>query len=244
MSMKNEDIELEQELLQAEYMQAQQPALLVLLAQGISIVFHPFLILLYAFVLLAYCNPFLFRVSSFAAVFENKVNSMLFIWLAIFSFAVPLLTVLMMRALNFVSSLQMPGRMERIGPYIVVGLLYMVIFVNFKNNPGVPLELTAFALGSTIALFISFFFNLFSKISVHTTGMGGLVAMTLLAVSRSYDGQGYLLVWVVLLAGLVGTARLLLGAHKTKEVYGGYASGFMGQMIAFNYLFATAVEQI
>ena len=60
-----------------------------LMAQVISILFHPLLMLLYAFLILAWSNPFLFGEISFQRVFTNKVNSLLFIWLTIFFFCSP-----------------------------------------------------------------------------------------------------------------------------------------------------------
>ena len=37
----------------------------------------------------------------------------------------------------------------------------------------------------------------------------------------------------VMLAGIVGTSRLYLKAHKPDEVYGGYTVGILSQMIAY-----------
>jgi membrane-associated phospholipid phosphatase len=207
------------------------------MAQVISILFHPLLMLLYAFLILAWSNPFLFGEISFQRVFTNKVNSLLFIWLTIFSFAVPMLTVFMMRGLNLVSDITLPMRTERIGPYIIVGLLYIIIFVNFNNNPTIPSELRIFSLGATIALFMAFFINLFSKISMHTVAMGGFLAMVLIAIARSYAHNEYVFILAVMACGLVGTARMILGAHEPADIYGGYFIGFLSQFVALNFLY-------
>jgi hypothetical protein len=37
-------------------------------------------------------------------------------------------------------------------------------------------------------------------------------------------------------AGLVGSSRLILGAHEPNEIYGGYAIGFLAQFVALSYL--------
>lgn len=211
-------------------------------AQVISLIFHPLLILLYAFLILAWSNPFLFGEISFQRVFENKTNNLLFIWMTIFSFAVPMLSVFMMRGLNLISDISMPQRTERIGPYIIVGLLYIVIFVNFNNNPTIPSELRIFSLGATIALFMAFFINLFSKISMHTVAMGGFLAMVLIAIARSYAHNEYVFILAVMACGLVGTARMILGAHEPADIYGGYFIGFLSQFVALNFLYVPAME--
>jgi membrane-associated phospholipid phosphatase len=212
------------------------PLFLRSIAMGISIIFHPLLILLYAYVVLAWCNPFLFASTSFTKVFQHDVNNMLFIWLAIFSFAVPMLAILMMRALGFISSLSMPQRMERIGPYIVVGFLYIIIFVNFNNNPSIPAELRLFSLGATIGLFMAFLINLFTKISMHTVGMGGLAMMVLFAISRSYMSNEYVFILTLIACGLVGTSRLMLSAHEPADVYGGYFIGAASVIVAGQFV--------
>ena len=52
-------------------------------------------------------------------------------------------------------------------------------------------------LGATIALFIAFFINIFSKISAHAVGMGGLVAMVLISIiSFSHGAFTFKLRWV------------------------------------------------
>lgn len=205
-------------------------------ANSISVIFHPLLLLLYSFILLAWSNPFLFGVTDFEKVFESKANSLLFIWLSIFSFFVPVLSVFMMLALGLIKDLSMTDKMDRIGPYIIVGLMYMIIFVNFNNNPSIPGELRVFSLGATIGLFMAFVINLFSKISMHTVGMGGFLAMVLIILGRSSAGNEYMLVLAVIAAGLVGSSRMLVGAHEPADIYGGYFIGFLAQFVAMSYL--------
>lgn len=208
-----------------------------MIAQIISILFHPLLILSYSYILLAWSNCYLFGETSFEKVFSNKVNGILFIWLLIFSFFVPLLSVIMMKALGLIKDLEMSEKTDRTGPYIIVGLLYIVIFMNFNNNSSIPAELSLFSLGTTIALFTAFIINIFSKISMHTVGMGGFVAMVIIILAQSQIGNEYVLALVIILAGLVGSCRLLLSAHEPVEIYGGYFIGFLSQFVAMNYLF-------
>ena len=126
------------------------------------------------------------------------------------------------------------------------------MFVNFKNNPSIPAAYTIFVLGATIALFAAFFVNIFSKISMHTVGMGGLIGMVMITmllysydsftIDSSYLGtfqvsMNTLLMVVIVLAGLVGTARMILDAHTNKELYSGFFVGIFSQFIALLYMF-------
>jgi membrane-associated phospholipid phosphatase len=47
----------------------------------------------------------------------------------------------------------------------------------------------------------------------------------------------HLLMAVIVVAGAVGTARLLLKAHEPSDVFGGYFIGFVAQFFAFAFVF-------
>lgn len=106
-------------------------------------------------------------------------------------------------------------------------------------------------LGAVIGLFIAFFINIFSKISAHAVGMGGLLGMVIITMALSnFDSfvlhstiigtfefsMNALLLFTLLMAGLVGTARLLLDAHTPNDIYGGYLVGFASQFIALRFI--------
>ncbi len=206
----------------------------------ISFLFHPIFILSYAYILLAFVNPSLFGETQTERVFsfDGKAGKGLwFINIFVFSCVIPIVGILVMRGLGFVSSLSMPTQDERKIPYVLTGMFYMSLVAANSYHTSLPLEIKIFCLGATIALFIAFFINLFSKISMHTVGISGFVAMVIIMVNRGYPGSEYFLIFAFLVAGLVGTSRLLLGAHNTSDVYGGYMVGFLPQFIALSYIY-------
>jgi membrane-associated phospholipid phosphatase len=215
------------------------------IAKAISIIFHPLLMLSYMTILLLIVTPYWFG--------ANSISQKIPLLLAVFfsSFLIPAIAVLMMRFLGLVESLELRDQRERIGPYIVTGIFYLWLFINFRNDPNMPPPFPAFVLGSVIGLFLAFFINNFSKISAHTVGMGGLVGMLLLLPSLgSFDPiffnlgplgtmrttLGALLLFAIVCAGLVGTSRLLLRAHEASDVYGGYLVGVASMFFAFRIL--------
>ncbi len=214
------------------------------LAHFFSIICHPIFILTYMLLLLLMINPYEFGVNSIG---QNK-----FLILMVFSSTVfiPGAAILMMRPLGLIESLRLEDRQERIGPYIITGIFYLWIFRNLLGQTNIPVLFKSFVLGATIGLFLAFFINLFSKISMHTVGMGGLLAMTLLVMGQASSSHFWfqlpfaqfemsltsLLMTVILLSGIVGTARLLLRAHDPQEIYGGYLVGLLTQFIAFQIL--------
>lgn len=206
-------------------------------AHAVSVVFHPLLILAYAFIFLAKVNPYLFGCSSFDRVLATPNNQVMLIHLMLFTFAIPTLAVLIMRGLNLVQTITLKDRHDRIGPYILTGIFYMVEFMNLNYSTIMPLEIKIFMLGATIALFLAFFVNLFSKISMHTVGMGGFLAMVLISIASTSDYNGHWFLLAIIACGLVGTARLILSAHEPSDIYGGYFIGFLAQFVALRFLF-------
>ncbi|MEM1217954.1 MAG: hypothetical protein AAGH79_03545 [Bacteroidota bacterium] len=214
------------------------------LAKMISFVFHPLFGVSYILLLILAVNPYLFGVNQWS----DQVP--LIILLVFSTVLIPGLSVVMMKALGLVQTLELEDKTDRIGPYIITGIFYLWMVVNFRNNPNIPSLFASFMLGATIALFLAFFINLFSKISAHTVGMGGLVAMIgiLLSIYSYSDihldlgGLGmveislsFVFLAAIFIAGLVGTARLWLGAHDMQDLVGGYMVGAAGQLIALRF---------
>ena len=191
--------------------------------------------LLYGLTLFAFANPFAFGEYNLEGVVTGQ--KLLFIQTFTSSFLIPVLMLLVMKALGMVSSLELPDKSERIGPFVATGTCYIAYFYFLKQFELGPTMYRAFVLGATIALFAAMVINLFMKISLHATGMGGLVAMALLVGLDSYYDFKYLMLGVLILAGAVGTARLWLRAHTLEEVYSGYIVGFASQLAAYNLFF-------
>ena len=164
----------------------------------------------------------------------------------------PLLSIFLIRFLGLNKDMNMTSKQERIIPLIITAMFYLWLYMNIRSNTYVPLLFSSFVLGATFGIFISFFINNFSKISLHTVGMGGLVAMVfILYLSYGYSDfiidLGFIgmyrihlslfLILGILFAGLVGMARLYLTDHTNSDIYGGYLVGLASQLIAYIILF-------
>lgn len=191
-------------------------------------------------------NPYQFGVHTFAEQWK-------FILLVFSStFIMPAFAVVMLKAVGLVKSLELKDRYERIGPYIITGIFYLWMFINFKNNPVIPRSFAVAVLGATIGLFAGFFVNNFTKISAHGVGMGGLVGLAAISTGFfNFDtftlnlgwlglfeiSTNFVMITCIILAGVVSTARLYLEAHTEKQLYFGLAVGFVSQWVALAFLF-------
>lgn len=210
-------------------------------AQLVSYLFHPMLLFFYLVCLGYWFNPYSFATSNPKQLGLYFIMS--FMLLVIF----PTIAALLMKRLKLTSSLEMYERQERIGPLIGALIFYIWYFINIKNDGVFPSHIVFLSLGGVIALSIGFFINNFTKISLHTIGAGAFVAAIVLLtfgygfdyISLNGDGQMYriygqlLIAIALLIAGLIGTARLLLGAHSYSDLYGGYAAGVFAMIVAY-----------
>ena len=192
--------------------------------------------LTYTLLLMIASNPFAFGVRQMT----DKRGILLLISVFTTSFMIPALGILLMKPLGLIQSLKMENKQDRIGPFIICGVFYLWLFQNFRTGVVPPL-FANFSLAVTIGLFLAFLVNLFARISLHAVGMGALALMVLM-VAFSWPGHlldlGFVqlsltavLVFIIIIAGLVGYSRLYLGVHKLPDIWQGYAIGAFSVLI-------------
>ena len=216
------------------------------ISKGISLIVHPLWWPTFGLYILLSLNPYLFGVAA------PQGRTTLILQVFVLTFILPVFSIFLLKKLNFLNSWNMNERSERIGPYLITLICYMWLYINIRHDPKVPLVYNIFVFGALITLILVFVFNLFIKISAHTAVMGGLLAMTWITFNVfSHEnftlfipGQGSVLfswrsvlITVMILGGIVGSARIQLKAHTPKEIYFGYAIGLLAQWSAFKILF-------
>ena len=194
------------------------------LALVVSVLLHPLFVPAYCVLLLHRANPQLFTPpADFTFVLTNIV---------LYTLLFPLFTVFMLKKLGFIDGFNMKSRQNRILVLMPTLIFFATTYMGLKQNETHEL-LSDMLLGSSIALSVAIMINgLYHKISLHAIGMGGFfgIGMAMVAFSH-YDISAWLAV-IIVLAGLVGTCRLLLNAHTLQEVYNGYLTGFLAMAVA------------
>jgi membrane-associated phospholipid phosphatase len=218
--------------------------LLKSIAYFFSIIFHPLLMVTYMLLMLLSVDPHLFGTNSV----KGGMDNIMMIFAS--TFFIPIISVLMMKALKLIPSLELKDAQDRIGPFIVTGVFYISTYYLIYRNPNMPVAFKACFLGAVIGLFLAFLITLFSKISLHAVGVGGFLGMILITIQRSelfpfVCNTGIfgmvevslfgLLSTTILICGIVGTSRLILDAHEPKDLYGGYLVGLATQFIALSF---------
>ena len=197
------------------------------LATSLSVIFHPLLLIPYAFLILTLSSAFGF------SYLPEQIQLSLWMRIVINTVFFPMIALLLLVALKFVKSVFLRERKERIAPFIIMMFFYVWTTISFVMDDTAPKPISFIMISATIALIGSFLINLLLfKISLHTVGFGFLVGIILFLIPVASINLFPILIIAVLIAGLVGTARLYLSEHRGIEVYSGYALGLFSVMIA------------
>lgn len=200
------------------------------IAHFISVLFHPVFFPVIMSIVLYLLMP-----ASFAGLPPALASRWLLV-IALITVFFPLFSIALMRALKFISSLQLKDPKERIIPLIATMTFYFWCTHVFNHFPEGPVLLRSLLLGAFWGVIAIFMINIFFKISMHTTAAGGMLGlMTLILI---YSPVNYFLYFAIaaVVAGLIGTARMILGAHRLPELWLGYLVGFAVQIGAWYYL--------
>lgn len=144
-----------------------------------------------------------------------------------FNMAVPAVLILLLKKLGIVRDVGLNNRDERFIPYLIciACLIGTALFMAYK---GAPAWFVMFFFGGAAAGIVEVVINRWWKISVHAAGIAGIVAMLVHLMIFDYTMPG-IQTWLVIslvLAGLLGSARVWLGRHTVWQVLAGYAVGF------------------
>ena len=142
---------------------------------------------------------------------------------------IPIITIVALWRLHYISSPRLTERRERIWPYGITVVSYLCC-AYWLWRANAPMWLWGFPAGGALALAAIVAISFRWKISAHSAGMGGLCAeMMAIATSNVAVGDNMLL-WfaaAVVLAGCVMTSRLLLERHTLWQTLAGFALGFV-----------------
>ena len=185
------------------------------LANVVSYVCHPvFMPVAMAYVL------FIINRTSFGNISPDKMYHWLGI-LALNTIFFPLVTVFLLKRLNFIDSYTLKTSKDRIIPLIATMTFYFWVYLVFKNMkpPTVaPQILQIFLLGNFWGIIAIFMINIFKKVSMHAAAAGGMVGILIVIMIVSRVNIFIPLIIALLIAGIIGTSRLVLRAHTQGEI--------------------------
>lgn len=198
-------------------------------SQILSYLFHPILLPFYAVMYCMVANPYRF------GGLESLKGQMLLLYVLGYTILIPVVILFFMRKMNFFSSIHMKDRAERLLPYMMMIFFFFFAYLAIGKTDYDP-TFSEILLGASLIVMAAYIINvLFFKISAHALGVGALVAIVMYSMSFSIYQVAPFLAIAILIAGLVGTARLQLDAHEPRDIYWGYLLGYFIQLFVFMF---------
>jgi membrane-associated phospholipid phosphatase len=189
-----------------------------LFANIISVLFHPLLMVTYG-MLLALSFTYL-------GIYPFALKMYLLGGVFLCSALIPGVLVLLMIKSGIAGDVELTDKRERLVPYLLfIASNAACLFYLFKMQ--LPYWMLLMFIGICVALLAALCINFFWKISIHALGIGGLFG-AIMGVARVQMMNPYRLLIVFLIAaGLVCTARIILGKHTPMQVGAGFLLGFI-----------------
>lgn len=201
-----------------------------MLAQVLSVLFHPLLMPTYLFYIVLYHLP--------PAIITFPMDRRWAVLVLVFSstFIIPGLGTYFMYRRGFVGNLQLEDRAERSVPFFFTTVCFGVTSYLFYQEAYFDRLFFYIMALITLSVFLTFLFSYRWKISAHAVGLGGALGILFLLNRLVAENQLlYLITAAIILTGLVLSARLELEAHTPAEIYSGFLLGFsvsLGMLMA------------
>lgn len=200
---------------------------LIRTARVISAIFTPFSISFLAFLIL-----FLF---SYLRIMPIQYKLIVLGVVYCFTILMPTLTIFLFRKINGFSPEDLGERKRRFMPFLLTITSYVFCLV-MMHRLNIPWYMTGIILAALIMMVICIVVNLKWKLSEHMAGVGAIVG-GLVSFSALF---GYNPVWwlclFILIAGVLGTARIILQHHTLGEVLVGFAVGLICSLLVLHPL--------
>jgi hypothetical protein len=146
------------------------------------------------------------------------------------TFVFPVICILIFKLKGNIQSLHLETTRERRYPFLLTAISYTLGYYLLQRLE-LPTIFNRVILGATLSVTLAVVITLKWKISVHSIGIGGLIG-TLLAMSQILFVDVRLpLIISIVLAGIIGSARLSLSQHSSSQIYTGILVGFLSEFL-------------
>lgn len=200
---------------------------LIRTAKVISAIFTPFSIPFLAFLIL-----FVF---SYLRIMPIQYKLIVLGVVYCFTILMPTLTIFIFRKINGFSPADLGERKRRYIPFILTITSYIFCLL-MMHRLNLPWYMTGIILAALVMMVICVIVNLKWKLSEHMAGAGAVIG-GLVAFSALF---GYNPIWwlclFILVAGVLGSARIILQHHTLGEVMGGFTVGLVCSLLVLHPL--------
>lgn len=193
------------------------------IAWFISILFHP---LIYATLGVFVIVTFLPQYYALNVSYSIKILKFIFL----LTYIIPLVSVPIYYLILKLTKSVAASNHQRFFLLLTTAIIYTFSY-RILVHVSIFETITVYILLCAVLMIISLIITYFWKISLHMIGIGGfiglLLALSLVQINIAY----YILPLSFVIAGLIGSSRLYLQAHSTKQIYIGFLLGLVVSFI-------------
>jgi membrane-associated phospholipid phosphatase len=196
-------------------------------ARATSILFHPLLVPTLGFLLLL-------NSGFYFSILPWSVKKFILLVVFLSTCVLPLFSILLM-SLSPKFDVNMEKTTDRVLPIMISSVFYYLGYLILQRLPVFPIY-NFFLLASILVQIILLAVSLRWKISAHSAAIGGLVGTFWGLSFRLQENPVLILIALILIAGMVGTSRLILGKHTSSQVYAGFLIGLATMLLFLSYI--------
>ena len=186
-------------------------------AEILSVVFHPIFIPLYGLIIIYSSNT----LHSFLPL---QLKRMIFILVMANNVLLPMALATVLYARGAISTFNARDRNERVLLLTFSLVMYsLTAFLLLRMQ--VPGLFRAFFIAIAVVTLITLLITVFYRISLHASGIGGLLALVLFMAGLYHIGMVWQTVAVLLTGSAVLSSRIYLEDHTPAEVWSGFFAG-------------------
>lgn len=201
--------------------------ILTVTARIASFLFHPLLIPTLGFLLL-------FNSGFYFTMLPWSVKEFMLLVVFLSTCVLPALSIGLL-AFSPKFDLRMEKNTDRILPLIFSSIFYYIGYLILQRLPIYPVY-NFFLIASILVQIALLFISLGWKISTHSAAIGGLLGGFFALSFRLEENPVMMLIILILIAGIVGTSRLILQKHTSWQVYSGFLLGFLIMNLVFLFV--------
>ena len=191
---------------------------IILAARVLSMVFTPFYLSLVGLIAL-----FTFSYLSLMP-WAYKLTVLTLVYL--FTILIPTLLIHFYRNYHGWTLIELGKKERRVVPYLLSIVSYFVCYY-VMHRFNIPHFMSNILMAALIIQILCALINVWWKISTHTAAIGGVMgALQAFAVIFGFNPIGWLCL-VLILAGMVGTSRIILRQHSLRQVCYGFLLGLV-----------------
>lgn len=189
---------------------------IIFTAKVLSVLFTPFYLPILGLLIL-----FIF---SYLSLLPLTYKLFLLLMFYLFTVFLPTALIRFYRRYQGWTLIELGSRERRAIPYVISIFSYLLCYYIMAATH-VPHFMGSILIAALVIQVACAIINLFIKISTHTAAIGGVTgALLAFSVIFSFNPVWWLCI-VLLLAGMVGTSRMVLRQHSLRQVVLGYLAG-------------------